>query len=152
MKTDKYFATTPKGMADLLATELTGLGIADVRETRAGVEFSGDLEAAYRVCLWSRLANRVLLPLASFHADSPEALYDGVRGVNWQQHLTAEQTLAVDANVTSSAMTHGQYVALKVKDAVVDSFTDKGGPRPSVDVAFADIGLNSYVLRDEVCL
>ena len=40
----------------------------------AGIYFSGTIGIAYRVCLWSRLANKVLLPLASFEAESQEAL------------------------------------------------------------------------------
>ena len=47
MTTHTFFATTPKGMADLLAAEILGLGGSDLRENRAGVEFSGELE----VCL-----------------------------------------------------------------------------------------------------
>ena len=38
-------------------------------------------EQAYRICLWSRVANRVLLELAKFPAPTPEALYDGARAV-----------------------------------------------------------------------
>ena len=58
-----FFATTPKGMESLLAVELRRLGAASIRETRAGVTFEGELIVAYRACLWSRLANRILLPL-----------------------------------------------------------------------------------------
>ena len=50
-------------MESLLAGELRGLGAGDVRQARAGVAFSGELETAYRVCLWSRLASRILVPL-----------------------------------------------------------------------------------------
>lgn len=149
MTTHTFFATTPKGMADLLAAEILGLGGSDLRENRAGVEFSGELEVAYRVCLWSRVANRVLLPLAKFAAPSPEALYASVRAIDWQAHLDSAQTLAVDANVASSNMTHSQYVALKTKDAIVDSFTDQGLPRPSVDIHRPDLRINCYVHRNQ---
>ena len=63
-----FFATTAKGMEDLLAAELRELGAHDVQVQRAGVSLSGTLDVAYRVCLWSRVANRVLLPLATFPA------------------------------------------------------------------------------------
>src|SRR3569832_1831997 len=68
-----FFATTPKGLESLLLAELAALGAAELRETRAGVAFHGPLALAYRACLWSRLANRLLLPLADFAAPAPGA-------------------------------------------------------------------------------
>ena len=62
----QYFASCPKGLEGLLLTELTQLGAEELRETVAGIYFSGDIKLAYRVCLWSRLANKVLLPLDTF--------------------------------------------------------------------------------------
>ncbi|MDA1301522.1 MAG: bifunctional 23S rRNA (guanine(2069)-N(7))-methyltransferase RlmK/23S rRNA (guanine(2445)-N(2))-methyltransferase RlmL [Proteobacteria bacterium] len=146
------FATAPNGMSDLLTRELEALGASSVSETRAGVRFEGSLEDAYRACLWSRLANRILLPLGSFPADSPEALYAGVREIDWLEHLSADQTIAVDVNVSHSAITHSHYAALKVKDAIVDNFTATGGPRPSVDIDRPDIRINGYVLRDQAAI
>ncbi len=147
-----FFATAPNGITDLLATELADLGLTGVKESRGGVHFAGTIEAAYRTCLFSRLANRVLLPLKKFPAESPEALYDGVRSINWAAHLNSGNTLAVDANVSSSKINHSQYAALKIKDAVVDWFSDSLGVRPSVDVDQPDIRLNCYIFRDEVSL
>jgi 23S rRNA (guanine2445-N2)-methyltransferase / 23S rRNA (guanine2069-N7)-methyltransferase len=72
-----FFATAPRGLEDLLALELRELGLDGVRPTRGGVSFQGDLKAAYTACLWSRIANRVLLPLASFSAGDDDALYAG---------------------------------------------------------------------------
>ena len=57
-------ATCPKGIEGLLADELTALGAEPGKTTVAGVYFSADQATAYRVCLWSRLANRVILLLA----------------------------------------------------------------------------------------
>ncbi len=148
METHTFFATAPRGIEPLLADELRALGIADAAETRAGVAFSGTLETAYRVCLWSRLANRVLLPLATFAADSPEALYTGVRTIDWSEHLAAQGTLVVDASVSHSQVTHSHYAALKVKDAVVDQFRDRSGERPSIDSERPDVRINLYLLRD----
>ena len=52
-------------MESLLAGELRTLGAGGIRQLRSGVSFTGSLETAYRVCLWSRLAGRVLLTLTS---------------------------------------------------------------------------------------
>lgn len=140
-----FFATCPKGIEPLLAEELRALGAADVRETRAGVAFAGDLTHAYRVCLWSRLASRVLMPLAQFKAPSADALYQGVRTIQWSEHIGPEGTLAVDCTAVQSPITHSHYAALKVKDAIVDQLRDEFGARPSVDTERPDLRVNVYL-------
>ncbi len=80
----------------MLADELRGLKLDEVKDGRAGASFTGNLEDAYRVCLWSRLANRVLLKLASFPAATPEALYEGIGAIDWAEHMSPEASLAVD--------------------------------------------------------
>ena len=90
------FATVPRGLESLLAGELRGLGAAHVKQVRAGVAFSGSLETAYRACLWSRLAGRVLLPVTSGKAADGDELYKTAQGVDWSRHLDVDATLAVD--------------------------------------------------------
>ena len=148
----RLFASAPRGIEPLLADELRAFGAGDVKETRAGVTFSGDLTLAYRVCLWSRVANRVLLPLAQFPAPTPEALYDGVRGIDWAVHLDRNGTLAVEFNAYRSAITHTHYGALKVKDAIVDQFRERTGVRPSVATDEPDVRINVYVHADVASL
>lgn len=93
----RWFAACPKGLEGLLAAELAALGATATRETVAGVAFEGPAELGYRACLWSRLASRVLLPLAEFAVDGSEALYQGVRAIDWSVHLAADASFAIDA-------------------------------------------------------
>ena len=145
----EYFATAPRGVNDLLCAELEDLGATGPSDGRGGVRFNGDLATAYRACLWSRLANRILMPIAAFPAPSADALYDGIRHVDWSQHLASHGSLAVDVNLSASALTHDHYAALKIKDAVVDQFRDNQGERPAVDTARPDIRINCYIQRDQ---
>ncbi|MFL6712847.1 MAG: bifunctional 23S rRNA (guanine(2069)-N(7))-methyltransferase RlmK/23S rRNA (guanine(2445)-N(2))-methyltransferase RlmL [Sulfurifustis sp.] len=147
-----FFATCPKGIESLLLEELRALGADAVRETRAGVSFEGALADAYRACLWSRLASRVLLPLARFAAPTAEALYEGVRSIRWDEHLRADRTLAVDSTVSQSSINHSHFAALKVKDAIVDQLRDTRGQRPSVDTERPDVRVNLYLHRDEATI
>lgn len=148
-----FFATTAKGMEPLLEEEVRALGGLNVKSVRAGVSFNGDgdgdLEVAYRVCLWSRIANRVLLPLKTFSAPNPEKLYGGVKSIRWSDHLTIQQTIAVDFSSSQSQITHTHFGALKTKDAIVDQFRSLTGERPSVDPLRADIRINVYLLLDQ---
>ncbi|MFA5531381.1 MAG: bifunctional 23S rRNA (guanine(2069)-N(7))-methyltransferase RlmK/23S rRNA (guanine(2445)-N(2))-methyltransferase RlmL [Thiohalomonadaceae bacterium] len=145
----ELFATTPKGMEPLLADELRGLGGRKITQSRGGVRFSGRLEEAYRVCLWSRIAGRVLMPIARFPAPDAEALYAGVSALPWEDHLDPQGTLAVDFTATRSAITHTHYGALKVKDAVVDRFRARVGVRPSVDTRRPQVRINVHLAKDE---
>ena len=74
--------TCPKGLEGLLADEARGLGLEDVREHTSALRGSADMETAYRLCLWSRLANRVLLVLKRFPMKNADDLYDGVHAVD----------------------------------------------------------------------
>ena len=80
----------------MLAEELREMRLSPVEPARGGVAFGTELEHAYRACLWSRIASRVLWPIASFDADHAEALYAGVHAIDWVEHLGPERTLAVD--------------------------------------------------------
>lgn len=149
-----FFATTAKGMEDLLAEELRscaeglkGAGVGKL--SRAGVPFHGPLELAYRVCLHSRIANRVLLPLKKFEAATPEKLYGGVKSIRWSDHMRAAGTLAVDFAASHSKITHTHFGALKTKDAICDQLRSVQGERPSIDVARPDIRVNVYLHQDQ---
>src|SRR5688500_8272998 len=118
----------------------------------AGVNVEGSLADAQRAVLWSRLASRVLWPLAEFDCPDEHALYEGASQVDWPQHLAAGNTLAVDAHVSGEAITHARYAAQRVKDAVVDVMRARTGARPDVDVEAPDLRLNLVVRKGRAIL
>jgi len=148
MTEQHFFATTAKGVEEVLAAELVRLGAPGVTVESGGVRFGGGMEAAYRANLWLRTASRVLMPLAEFACESPEQLYQGVRGVEWTRFLTPDMTLAVDCNLRDSALTHSGFVALKTKDAIVDELRDRLGSRPNVDTKDPDLRVNVRLFRN----
>lgn len=146
------FATCAKGLEYLLRDELAALGGANVREALAGVHFEGQLETVYRVCLGSRLASRVLWPLATFDAPDDAALVAGVAAIDWAEHLDPDGTLAVDATCVQSELHHSRFVAQRVKDAVVDQFRERSGRRPDVALRRPDLRLNLLLRRKRAIL
>ena len=130
----EFFATCPKGFEKLLAGELSSLGVSGVRALHGQVAFSGALADAYRVCLWSRIASRVTLVLSHINAADADELYDGIYAIEWEQHLSIQETFAIDAHGTNEQLRNTQFVALRAKDAICDRFQDRQGGRPSVDV------------------
>ncbi|XKH01078.1 bifunctional 23S rRNA (guanine(2069)-N(7))-methyltransferase RlmK/23S rRNA (guanine(2445)-N(2))-methyltransferase RlmL [Marinobacter nauticus] len=147
-----FFVTCPKGVEYLLADELATLGLAQVRNAPAGVWVEGDLEAGYRACLWSRLANRVILHVAEVPADSAEQLYDGVVGLDWQPHIPAAGSFRVTFLGHNNAIRNTQFGAQKVKDGIVDSIRGAGGARPNVAPKGADVTVSARLNRGRLSL
>ena len=143
----KFFASCGKGLEYLLVDELLALGCAQATATVAGVNVEGSLHDAQRAVLWSRLASRVLWPLADFECPDEHALYAGAAVVDWPAQLAAGDTLAVDAHVSGNAITHARYAAQRVKDAVVDVMRQRTGARPDVDVETPHLRLNLVVRK-----
>jgi 23S rRNA (guanine2445-N2)-methyltransferase / 23S rRNA (guanine2069-N7)-methyltransferase len=144
------FASCPKGLEYQLKDELTALGALDAAEQAAGVHFRADLATIYRCCLWSRLANRIVLSLAEFPAASAADLYDGIHAIEWPELVSPDTTFAVDFSGTSSAINNSQFGAQKSKDAVVDHLQAAFGRRPSVDLRHPQWRLQVQLKRDRV--
>jgi len=138
----RWFAPCPKGLEYLLVDELRALGASEAREALAGVHFEGDATLGYRVCLGSRLASRVLLPLAEFEAETADQLAAGVATIDWSEHLDADGTLAIDAHGSTRGLTNAAYAAQRTKDAIVDQFRARTGMRPSVSNERPSVRLN----------
>ncbi|MCC7170106.1 MAG: RNA methyltransferase [Planctomycetes bacterium] len=146
---NEYFATCTLGLEDALSNELVALGATDVEGVRGGVRFFGEYELAYAANLWLRSATRVQELLLRTTVESPDAMYAAVQSIDWSRCMTVEQTLAVEAAVRDSFSTHSGFVALKVKDAVVDWFRERLRRRPSVDPKDPHLALH-LVLRKNV--
>ena len=144
----QFFASCPPGVADLTAAELRDCGATQTREFRLGVQFEGPLEVAYLACLWSRTASRVLMPLATFAAPTPEALYEGVSAIDWSEHVAPTGSIAIDFGGASSGITHTHFGALKTKDAIVDQFRARTGERPSINLEQPDVRIDVRLDRD----
>jgi len=94
---------------------------------------------AYRACLWSRLANRILMPLHSFSLDEEDQLYQECLDIPWEEHFSHEQTIAIDFIGTSRLVDNTMYGSQRVKDAIVDRIRREEGERPNVDTKNPDI-------------
>jgi 23S rRNA (guanine2445-N2)-methyltransferase / 23S rRNA (guanine2069-N7)-methyltransferase len=139
-----FFVTAPRGLVDVLADELRTLGARVVRTEPGGCRVRGPLEFGYRICLWSRVANRVLLHLADLPVRDDASLYEGVHALPWEDHLETDGTLAVDYVAVRAAVEHSRFGMQRVKDAIVDRFRERTGRRPSVDPETPDLRVNVF--------
>ncbi|WP_375177647.1 bifunctional 23S rRNA (guanine(2069)-N(7))-methyltransferase RlmK/23S rRNA (guanine(2445)-N(2))-methyltransferase RlmL [Marinobacter mobilis] len=147
-----FFVTCPKGVEYLLVDELQGFGLDLVRQAPAGAWVEGTLESGYRACLWSRLANRVILHLADVDATSGDSLYDGVHDMDWADHISVTGSFKVAFSGQNEAIRNTQYGAQRVKDAIVDRLRNARGDRPSVDSKSPDVVVSARLHRGRLAI
>lgn len=145
--------TCPKGLEPLLADEIQRLGAHPVKTTVAAVLATADHAGAYRLCLWSRLANRVIVRLSrDTLIRTPEQIRDAASRVSWVQHLAPGATLAVDFHGTSEHIRHTRFGAQTVKDGVVAALARAGQPRPTVDNKAPEVSIYAHLHRQTLTL
>ena len=135
----RLFASCPLGLEELVRDELGQLGASELQLGRGGVHFRGDQRLAYRCCLYSLLASRVLWTLGQFDASDADSLYRSVVDLAWERYLTTDMSLAVDFIGQSDTFRNSLYGARRVKDAIVDRMRAICGSRPDVDTSAPDI-------------
>lgn len=149
----RLFLTCPRGIETLLADEISALGAQVEKTTVAGVHACGSLEVAYRLCLWSRLANRVIVCLTQEEGiERPEQLKASAEALPWSQHWRPGTTLAVDFHGQSEHIRHTRFGAQTVKDGVVDALRASGYGRPNVDPKTPDLRLYAHLHRGRLTL
>lgn len=146
------FATTARGTEVLLAEELAELGASKIRQDRGGVRFAANLDEALRICLWTRIAMRVLYPLGELAAQGAEGLYEAAASVPWEEHLTSDSTFMVEATLRNSEHSHSGFVGLKIKDAIADRLRTKLGSRPDVDTRHPIFRVVAHLAKEKLSL
>jgi putative N6-adenine-specific DNA methylase len=109
------------------------------------VACSGDLEILYKINFHARTAVRVLVPVAAFEVKNADELYEKVKKINWSKHLDETKTFSIDAVIYSENFGHSRFATYRVKDAIVDQFTEKSGKRPSIRLDNPDLYINVHI-------
>ncbi|WP_222890065.1 bifunctional 23S rRNA (guanine(2069)-N(7))-methyltransferase RlmK/23S rRNA (guanine(2445)-N(2))-methyltransferase RlmL [Enterobacter sp. C2] len=145
---NSLFASTARGLEELLKTELENLGAQHVQVVQGGVHFEGDTRLIYQSLMWSRLASRIMLPLNECKVYSDLDLYMGVQAIDWTEIFNPGATFAVHFSGVNEEIRNSQYGAMRVKDAIVDSFTRKNMERPNVDREQPDMRINVWLNKE----
>lgn len=151
-----FFITGHKGFETALFHEIrlitSTVEDSQIKKVYGGVELKGGLELAYKVCIYSRLANRVYLQLKTFKADNEQALYQQVYDINWSRHITTRHSFAVSSTLSGSNINHSHYATLKVKDAIVDFFRNTVNSRPIIEKEQPDIRVHLNIHKNNATL
>ncbi|MEO9655311.1 bifunctional 23S rRNA (guanine(2069)-N(7))-methyltransferase RlmK/23S rRNA (guanine(2445)-N(2))-methyltransferase RlmL [Marinomonas sp.] len=142
--------TCPLGLENVLEKELHEEGLTQTRLGEGQVKLTTDLTGIYTACLWSRVATRVMLPIAHFKIESADELYAGVKAVEWSDHLSVNDTIAIDCHGTNHHIRNTQFGAVRAKDAIADYFVALTGERPSVEKSQPDVRIALRIKRDQV--
>ncbi len=147
-----FSVTSANGYESLVAKELEALGIRCLSMGKGNVTFSGTQYDGLRVCLWSRVASKVLLKLFDFDIQQEKDVYKAARRYNWADLFDVRRTLAVDTVLATGSFKNASYLSLVLKDAIVDSFREKTGSRPDIDTSQPDIRINLYIERNHAAV
>lgn len=147
--TNEYVAKTFYGLEGVLEEELKQLGATRTKQLKRAVAFDGDLALLYKANLNLRTALRILQPIATEKVQNQQQLYAFAKSINWSRWFTNKETIAISANVfRAPEFNNSAFVALKVKDAIVDQFRDITGSRPSVDKDDPNVRIDIHLYKD----
>ena len=146
---ERFFATCPRGLEQVLAAELAALGAREVMAVEGGAAFAGDLAQGYAVNLESRVASRVLWQVGHARYRNEHDIFEAARALSWPRLFDVDRTIRVNVSAIKSPVKSLDFVTLRVKDAVCDAFRAARGRRPDVDTAEPDVRIHAFLTRDE---
>ncbi|MDD4605209.1 MAG: THUMP domain-containing protein [Dysgonamonadaceae bacterium] len=145
-------AKTMAELEDVLAEELIELGANDVETGIRMVSFTGNNALLYKANLHCRTALRILKPIHTFVANNADEVYEEIKRIDWEQYLTLDKTFSIDAVVFSHIFRHSKFVSYRVKDGIVDYFSERYEKRPSVSVTNPDLMFNIHIAHNKCTL
>ncbi len=153
MKNYNLIATCAFGLESLVCDEIRIFGGLNITSGSGLVIFRGNLETAYRSCLWSRYASRIFLEIMTCTVDNEEALYQKSFELNWNEHLENTTTFAINSTISGKGpVTNNRFAGLKIKDGLVDFFRKTTGQRPNVQADKPDVQFHLHINNSRAAL
>jgi putative N6-adenine-specific DNA methylase len=140
-------AKTIFGLEGLCAEELKKLGAENIAIHNRAVSFEGNIGIMYKANLLLRTALRVLVQFAEFEVENEDDLYEKVKSIEWENLITADDTIAIDTVLNTEIFNHSQYISQKTKDAICDRFRELVNKRPSVDLDNPTLRLHLHISK-----
>lgn len=138
------------GLEAVLKREIYDLGyeITEVEDGR--VTFEGDAEAICRANIFLRTAERVLLKVGRFHAETFDELFEGIKALNWEDYIPENGRFWVKkASSIKSKLFSPSDIQSIVKKAMVERLKQKYHV-DWFEENGADYPVRIFLLKDEV--
>lgn len=146
-------ATCAGGLEEILAGELAALGRSVVERRAGAVYFSGGVQDLLFLHQHLRTASRLFVPLKEAPVREYDDVYRVVHALPWEQIIPVRATFAIESSSGSSALRDHRFLAMRVKDAIVDRQREHlGGRRSSVHRDAPDVRVVVRVADDRVAL
>ena len=136
----------------MLSQEFAEFQLPPVQPFQGGVQGLWTFEEAELACFVSRIASRVLWPLARFPAPSADGLYAGAASLPWGEWLLGPRSLGLGFDGVHDQLRHTRFSALRVKDAIFDTLRQDGLPLPELALLGAELQLHGVLHREQVTL
>lgn len=149
-KSSRLVITCAGGLENFLLQEIQSIAGDSYQLVRGAVEGPVELKNLYDFCLWSRIASRILLPIAEFTYKNEDDFYHNLRQVHWQSHFSLNESVAISTSKDSSVKVNTQFLTYRTKDAIMDYFRHFQGDRPNVDTRNPDIRIHVHFDRETV--
>ncbi len=118
-------ATSTFGLEKVVADELRELGYEDLKVENGKVTFEGDEMDIVTCNMWLRTADRVLIKMGEFKAESFEELFQGTLKINWGDIIPIDGFMHVTGKSVKSKLFSVPDCQSIVKKAVVEAMKEK---------------------------
>jgi putative N6-adenine-specific DNA methylase len=150
MEKIKITVKTIYGAEYALQEELAEFGYTETEVLNRAVQLMGTWKDVYFLNLNLRCAMSVLVEIKQFKIRNEEDLYKQCMKIDWTSYFSVDKTFAIKGAVQSNLFSHTQYPYFIVKDAIADTFRDKLGDRPDVNVKKPQVMFDIYI-RETQC-
>lgn len=150
MQTFELIAPCHFGLESVVKNEIYDLGYEITEVDDGRVTFEGDAEAIVRANLSLRTAERVLLKIASFHAETFEDLFQGTRALPWEELLPRDAKFWVTkASSVKSKLFSPSDIQSVMKKAMVSRMSEHYGLTLFPETG-ASYPVRVFIKKDEV--
>ena len=146
---NRYCATCPRGLEQLLADELLQVNAKAIKTTDGGASFDGDWSVCYAANLHSRIATRILWQVSRGKYLNEEDLFEAAYKLNWSQWFDVKHDFMVKVTGVKCPLKSLEFATLKIKDAVCDKFRLSVGSRPYIDTKNPAVRIHAYLAAEE---
>ncbi len=150
MKIYELIAPCHFGLEAVLKKEIYELGYEITKVEDGRVTFEGDAEAICRANIFLRTAERVLLKMGQFHAETFEELFQGIRKIPWEEYIPADGKFWVaKASSIKSKLFSPSDIQSIVKKAMVERMREHYHKK-WFEESGASFPLRLFLMKDEV--
>lgn len=138
-----YIATSTFGLEAVVKREVEKIGGESIKVENGRVEFQGDLSLIAKGNLWFRVADRVLVKLGEFRAESFESLFNQTFELPWEEWIEEDGNFIVEGKSVKSKLFSikdcqsitEKAVIKKLQTKYQKDWFEKSGPRYKIQVS-----------------